>query len=449
MLTRLRLQNFKSWEDTGEIAFQPITGFFGPNSSGKSSLFQAMLMMKQTAESPDRGIVLHFGDDRTPVDLGDFESVVHRHDTRRTMKFSLGWKTGLEVDIPDICGGGAISLNDDLRFEIEIGETSTLSGNTLTLEEVSHRMADGRQFGLRRTHDETDGEVEYVTLPFGSKFRYPTTFKFYHFPYQVSEDPQVRDFFFDLEFEINELLGSFYYLGPLRANPRRVYAWSGANPLNMGPSGEFVVAAMLSSRQRDSAVTVEPDEQATVDEYVAGWLKRLGLVHNFRVEAVAEGRRMFEVKVQKSIGSPEVLLADVGFGVSQILPVLTLCFYVPFGSTVILDHPDIHLHPSAQAGLADVFIDAWKKRRVRILFESHSEHLLRRLQRRIAEETIGQDDVGLFFCSTNDVGASNLRSLEVDDFGNISNWPEAFFGDQFGEIASMSEAALARQGASE
>ena len=70
MLAQLRLQNFKSWEDTGDIAFKPITGFFGPNSSGKSSLFQAMLMMKQTAESPDRRTVLHFGDERTLVDLG-------------------------------------------------------------------------------------------------------------------------------------------------------------------------------------------------------------------------------------------------------------------------------------------------------------------------------------------------------------------------------------------
>ena len=55
MLTRLRLENFKSWKDTGDIDLKPITGFFGPNSSGKTSLFQALLLMKQTDESPDRG----------------------------------------------------------------------------------------------------------------------------------------------------------------------------------------------------------------------------------------------------------------------------------------------------------------------------------------------------------------------------------------------------------
>ena len=134
----------------------------------------------------------------------------------------------------------------------------------------------------------------------------------------------------------------------------------------------------------------------------------------------------------------------MAFGVSQILPVLVLCFYVPEGSTVILEQPEIHLHPSVQAGLADVFIDAWERRKVQILLESHSEHLLRRLQRRIAEGALGQENVGLYFCSAED-GVSSLDALEVDPFGNITNWPQDFFGDQFGEIAAMSEAALKRR----
>ena len=70
MLTRLRLENFKSWKNTGDIALKPITGIFGANSSGKTSLIQALLLLKQTAESSDRGIVFHFGDDRTPVGPG-------------------------------------------------------------------------------------------------------------------------------------------------------------------------------------------------------------------------------------------------------------------------------------------------------------------------------------------------------------------------------------------
>ena len=85
-----------------------------------------------------------------------------------------------------------------------------------------------------------------------------------------------------------------------------------------------------------------------------------------------------------------------------------------------------------------------RKRGVQILLESHSEHLLRRLQRRIAEEDVSTDDVGLFFCRADDAG-SILDTLELDPYGNITNWPKDFFGDQFGEIAAMSEAALKRR----
>ena len=182
----------------------------------------------------------------------------------------------------------------------------------------------------------------------------------------------------------------------------------------------------------------------TLEQYVAEWLKKLGLIHGFRVESMTEGSPVFEVKVRKSAKAPEVLLTDVGFGVSQILPVLVLCFYVPPGSTIILEQPEIHLHPSVQSGLADVLIDAWKKRRVQILLESHSEHLLRRLQRRVAEQGLSKDDVGLYFCSTRD-GGSRLTTLDLDLHGNIKNWPDGFFGDEFGEIAAMSRAGLKRR----
>ena len=446
MLTRVRLENFKSWEDTGEVPLKPITGFFGPNSSGKSSLLQSLLLMKQTDDSPDRGVGLHFGDEKTLVDLGDFESVIHKHDTERTLKFSLGWDARLsaeqELVIPDDYGGGTVVEGDYTGFELEVGELSRDSKRSLILERVSYQVADGREFGLRRLPSQ-EGHAEF---PGNSTFeRKLPKVGFHRLPYYVTDEPEAEDFFLALQFELTMVLRNLYYLGPFRANPRRIYAWSGAQPLNMGPAGEYVVDAMLAFRQQGDGVIDEPDaDLVAIDEYVAGWLKRLSLVHDFRVEALATNRRIFEVKVQQSIGSPEVLLADVGFGVSQILPVLVLCFYVPLKSTLILDHPDIHLHPSAQAGLADVFIDAWKKHAVQILFESHSEHLLRRLQRRIAERTIDQDDVSLFFCSTDGSGGSTLSQLNVDEFGNISNWPKDFFGDQFGEIAAISEATMER-----
>jgi len=167
----------------------------------------------------------------------------------------------------------------------------------------------------------------------------------------------------------------------------------------------------------------------------------MGLIHSFQLTPTAPNRRDFEVRVKVTDSSPEVLLPDVGFGVSQILPVLVLCHYAPSGSTLILEQPEIHLHPSVQAKLADVLIDVIKRRNVQIVVESHSEYLLRRLQRRIAEGVIPSNETALYFCEI-DHGESKVRELEISEGGLIKNWPKDFFGDEMGEVAALTEAAM-------
>jgi predicted ATPase len=176
---------------------------------------------------------------------------------------------------------------------------------------------------------------------------------------------------------------------------------------------------------------------------VAYWLRHLGLIHSFTVDEITDGSNRWQAKVVTREGGSEVLLTDVGFGVSQVLPVITLLLYVPEGSTVLLEQPEIHLHPLAQAGLADVLIYAATRRRVQVILESHSEHLLLRLQRRMAEDVIASTDVKLYFCDV-DAGRSKLTLLRTDLLGSIENWPRHFMGDAFGETAHAERARLRR-----
>ena len=138
------------------------------------------------------------------------------------------------------------------------------------------------------------------------------------------------------------------------------------------------------------------------------------------------------------------MITDVGFGVSQLLPVLVLCYYAPENSTIILEQPEIHLHPKVQSDLADVLIDVVKNRNVQIILESHSGLLLHRLQRRIAEEQIAAEDTALYFCQIND-GTSEIERLKVDEYGNISNWPQDFFGDDIGDLVEKTKVEMQRR----
>ena len=257
--------------------------------------------------------------------------------------------------------------------------------------------------------------------------------KCYGFPDRVKAYYQNAEFLSDFQLAFEELFAGIYYLGPLRDYPRRQYTWADAQPADMGQRGEKVVDALLASREKGTISRGRGKKKLTVEEFVAHWLRELGLIHEFRVEQITGDSNIYRVSVQKNKGASRVLITDVGFGVSQILPVLTRCYYVPEGSVLLLEQPEIHLHPLVQAGLADVLIDAVKSRNLQIILESHSEHLLRRLQRRIAEETLESKDASLHFC-TMEKRTSRLTDLDVDLFGNISNWPDGFFGNEYEEI---------------
>lgn len=459
MLTRLRLENFKAWADTGDIALKPITGFFGTNSSGKSSLIQSLLLLKQTAESSDRSAAFNFGDARAYADMGDFASVAHGHRMNSAVKISLDWNAKWPFDVTDSTDGSLAAESGQLGFQVAARMDTVGLNRRAVVERMSYSIGDAI-FGAQRMDDEQDYVVfaENVDFKFvrrrdSERWRFPRSwlFKCYEFPMMARLRYENADFLSDLGLELENCLENVYYLGPLRAHPQRTYTWTGSRPYDMGRSGEYAISAMLAESEwvliltdSEGNLTIHQRE-TTLEEYVAHWLRKIGLIHDFRIERIAEDSPLYRVKVRKSPQAAETLIADVGFGVSQILPALVLCFYAPTGSTIILEQPEIHLHPLAQTGLADALIDAHKKRGVQIIIESHSEHLLNRIQRRIAEETISHDDVGLYFCSHGDNGASKIDALRLDEFGNIANWPKNFFGDQFGEIAAMSKAAISRQ----
>jgi predicted ATPase len=460
MIKNLRLVNFKSWENTKDIKLSSLSGFFGTNSSGKTSLIQSLLLLKQTVESSDRKLTLDFGrGESSIVELGSFADTIFKHEEQRSLEFNILWDLSkrLKIENPEKKIPKEILFEgQEMRFSTKI---SKKNGDAPIVEQMYYQFG-GEIFSFKQRT--LKPKIEYYLDTEKTDFRFrmtqgrkwypPAPTKFYGFPDEVKFHYQNAGFLSDFQYELEQLFSRIYYLGPLRDYPKREYTWSGEKPSDMGRRGERAVDAILVSDARKLKIARgKGNKQWSLSEFVAYWLKELELIHSFNIKPLVDGSNYYQVWVQKTPDSTEVLLTDVGFGVSQILPVITLCYYAPEGSTLLIEQPEIHLHPKVQAGLADVFIHATQTRNIQIILESHSEHLLRRLQRRTAEFGIdGQDkginseNVSLYFCETIK-GASVISPLQLDTFGNILNYPANFFGDEFGEIVAMNKAKIERQ----
>ena len=394
MITELRAQNFKSWEDTDKLQFAPLTGFFGANNSGKTSILQILLLLKQTTESPlDPEKPLYYGDGGSPVNLVNFDTVIHRPENNKHIEFFVSWLLPEKLTIRDI---GEV---DTLSFFLEIF-MGTLG--------KFHYGVSGRYFMVDTYENKNPGGKYDVSTPYGEESA-RSLFRCYG---ARGIPPTTQTVFIDLGKAFENLFSRIRYLGPRRADPRHDYTWEESHPEDIGRRGEKMISALLSSRVRNRSI----------DERIMEWLQELELIYSYTINSISNTEQDYELLVKQYKDGPEVGLTDVGFGVSQVLPLIAQCYYAPEGSILIFENPEAHLHPKVQSELADVFIDVVKNRNIQIILESHSEHLLLRLMRRIAEEGISADQTAFHFCEIKD-GNSTAKKLEVDTYGNISNWP--------------------------
>lgn len=451
MIRNLRIQNFKAWEDTGDLRLAPLTIIFGANSAGKSSLGHLLMALKQTAILSDRKRALHLGDKTSLVDLGTLKDCIHNHDMSRSLGFTIGWRLPKPITVQNSADpkqkfqGSEIQLNSQIvaglndRPEVDHFEYIFDSSPALTVTHQAHQGNDPTLVS----------EPLSLSRPTGRPWPVEKPEKFYRFSDSTLARFSNSDFLAGFALETERMLGGIYFLGPLRRPPERTYQWSGEAPEDVGPEGQSTISALLAAESRK----ISPGKRMHTrqfGEFIAARLKEMGVISNFKVNRLDDGRRDYEVLVQTYAGAPEVKLTDVGFGISQVLPALVQAFYAPPNSTIWMEQPEIHLHPQVQKALADVFISAvqavedGKPRNVQLVIESHSEHFLTRLQRRVAEGVIGPEDVAVYFCGRDGSG-TEIEPLRMNRDGQIENWPENFFGDEMEDIAARTVASMKRR----
>ena len=509
MLEKLRIRNFKGWKDTGDIRMAPITLFFGANSSGKSSIGQFLMMLKQTVESPNRKAVFYPGGRNSAVQLGSYQEMLFNRDPKNKIAFEYLWSLPEDMKIinslnDQVVSGDSIEFNATVRLEdpakhlLQVSEMKyrLLENNdqkisinlsrkdgkrkyTVSVEgydlvkglrqmsqserkqklQVLRLLQLGKMFDAQSPADPTRNFLEFSSLKeyenllqSVAPLRLDDIHRFYGFPDNFVAYYQNADFAQQLNLAQEKLFNSLYYLGPLRTKAERLYLSSGIIPESVGFSGEDTVEAILASRDRKISLKDEMGSESLkpFEQVITLKLKEMDLIEEFHVNQTSENRQEYEVKVRTKGAKDFVDLPDVGFGVSQVLPVLVQCFYAPPGSIIIMEQPEIHLHPSAQSALADVMIDVinsrenGEERGIQLIIETHSEHFLRRLRRRIAEDKVSRDKVSTYFADITKTPTA-LDPLEIDEFGNIRNWPENFFGDEMGDITGQAKAAMKKR----
>lgn len=226
------------------------------------------------------------------------------------------------------------------------------------------------------------------------------------------------------------------YVGPLRDEPRPIYALQAlSTPTDVGPKGELTAAVLQLNEKRSISYVpskcFESDEIVTISsnvslrEALVDWMKYLGIAYDFNASEKGKFGHELQIKTHPSLDFQD--LTNVGVGVSQVLPVLVACLLAEGGSTIVLEQPELHLHPAVQARLADFFISMGMLGK-QCIIETHGEHIIDRIRFRIASSS--EDDIRKdlkIYSFQQSEGATAFQDIEISKYGAITTWPAGFF----------------------
>lgn len=244
------------------------------------------------------------------------------------------------------------------------------------------------------------------------------------------------------------------YLGPLRDDPKPLYPLQALQtPTDVGGKGELTAAVLHLNQSLwieyvpSAAFGLDKFERRTVRgslrQAVADWLNYLGIA--VAIETSEKGKFGHELRVQVTKSSGFQDLTNVGVGVSQVLPIVVMCLLAQPGATLILEQPELHLHPAVQARLADFFISMTALRK-QVLIETHGEYLVERIRLRIVsdlEDKLLQDTKIYFFEQRS--GNTQCRDIPLTRYGVIEDWPDDFFDQSQRESERIVMKALERR----
>lgn len=441
-------KNFRGFQGTGTVVFRPLTILIGANNVGKTSLTAPLLLLSQTMSSRDT--VTPLVTRGSLIDSGIFRHNVHRQEVERNIELTLRYhvhhhhkksisKVGSYPPgaLRIVLGRGS-EHEDVLLKEFHINDIFNRPYISRILQEDGSYTLTG--IPLKTLTEQEKAAVEQ-SRPTNFMFS-PNNLLYCYQSAADSEDDEpstatrrsmTKDFSHYLQVtaysyeQVRSFLLGTTYIGPLRERPRRHYQLDSEVPRAVGPRGERT-ANLLRRKIQDK------DFKSKLD----GWIRRFEFGDSLFIDR--ETPDIFSISFKRSNPDRKINIADSGFGASQVLPLIVQALAAREGTLTIAEQPEIHLNPRLQTVLADLFAEMANTSH-RIVVETHSEHLLLRLRRLIAEGKIESKKVAVYFVE-NDKDGSSVRSIALEDNGNIpsESWPRGFFAETLQESLALATA---------
>ncbi|NEB70011.1 DUF3696 domain-containing protein [Streptomyces fulvissimus] len=418
-LVSVSVENYRCFATKQTLELRPITLVLGKNNSGKSALARSPLVLS-------KGILT---DSPMPLDLDQLSNELGTPsftDLVYGMRPHGNIRVGLRFSgesLPPLKIEAVIQNIDEWQLQVVSSLKLQTSDRTITLEWLpgTDPRPDERIYRINSGQEsDTSTAVRFEGL----------------LPTQFADDSESVQSIYRIIERVRSEFSNIRYLGPFRERPSRLYRLPSRIPREVGTNGDAAAGILANDMARGQG-----DLISRVNEFLGknlpGW----------SIEVVERGG-MYSVIFRSTADSTiTVNVSDVGTGVAQALPIFVQramdALRPPIEDVLeIIEEPELHLHPSAHALLADLYLAAAREPGVRFLIETHSETLLLRLRRRVAEG-LSPDNIAIYYVENNG-GSATARRINIDSMGNLDYWPQGVFSEDFDETRALVSAQLER-----
>ena len=421
-INSISLKNFKCFKEL-DIELSKITLLTGANSSGKSSLIYGLLAILQTEQFP-----FYLSPNGKYVNMGSFEEISFKHNRKANIEisgeirgrtiasfdiipinFKTIWQEDSQNNLPQL---RELKLKTK-EFTIEIKKADNILfsckfSSVGFYGEEKKELLSIENIKKVKNKSFTSNCIEFENAKFDT---IDELFKatFFNRKIELFNRLQINtNYFFEL-FDQN-----FNFIGSFRDPPDRTYYQKPKSDTKIDLSGKGYIDQILEWEERNPEKLKE----------LVSIMKELELVSEIKSRKMKGGR--FEIMVKANQKSVLASLSDVGFGISQFLPVIVADLQLINDSLVAVSQPEIHLHPKVQALFGNYLVKQIKKQKKQYIIETHSEYLINRIRSLIVKGELAKKDLSVYYLENSGNG-SKCHKIEFKKNGQILNAPKEFF----------------------